>query len=169
MSLRRKDMDDLTKLLDGSVDDVKTGIGGKSHDDLLKLKTAEQAGQKRKGVLTALDGAIEAADVQRAGGVVQLQPADPARATMDDTHQPVATHSTVAADFDGSPRAEIAPATDIDTSGAPQQIVPDVDLDHPAVDNDPRADTTETMNRIDFNDPVKPGHEVVEEALKPQG
>ncbi len=62
--------------------------------------------------------------------------------------------------------ADIAPATDIDTSGAPQQIVPDVDMSHPAVDADPRAGTTEAQNRIDFNDPNKPGHEVVAEMLK---
>lgn len=145
-------MNDLTKLLDGSIDDVKAGLAGKGHDDLLKLKAAEQDGKTRKGVLEAIDAAIQASDTQRAGGVVQLQPA--------------ATHSTVAADFDGSGPAGIAPATDVDTSGAPQQIVPDVDLEHPAVDNDPRANTTETMNRIDFNDPAKPGHEVVEEALR---
>ncbi len=59
-------------------------------------------------------------------------------------------------------------ATEIDTSGAPQQIVPDVDLDHPAVDNDPRANTTEQQNRIDFNDPSIEGHEAVEKNLKGQ-
>lgn len=145
-------MDDLTKLLDGSIDDVKAGLTGKSHDDLLKLKTAEQAGQQRKGVLSALDSAIETSDAQRAGGTVAG----------------AATHSTVAADFDASGPAGIAPATDIDTSGAPQQIVPDVDLDHPAVDADPRANTTEQQNRIDFNDPVKSGAEVVAEQLAKQ-
>jgi len=62
--------------------------------------------------------------------------------------------------------ANIKPATQVDTSGAPQQIVPDVDLDHPAVDNDPRAGTTDVMNRIDFNDPAKSGQEVVEDQLK---
>jgi hypothetical protein len=60
----------------------------------------------------------------------------------------------------------IAPATDIDTAGAPQQIVPDVDLDHPAVDNDPRAGTTVEQNRIDFNDPTLEGHEAVERNLQ---
>jgi hypothetical protein len=59
----------------------------------------------------------------------------------------------------------IAPATDIDTAGAPQQIVPDVDMDHPAVDADPRAGTTAEQNRIDFNDPTIEGHEAVEKNL----
>lgn len=59
----------------------------------------------------------------------------------------------------------IAPATTIDSSGAPVQIVPDVDLGHPAVDNDPRANTTADQNRIDFNDPTIPGHVAVERNL----
>tara|TARA_R110002072_G_scaffold38314_4_gene110907 strand:+ start:14981 stop:15199 length:219 start_codon:yes stop_codon:yes gene_type:complete len=62
----------------------------------------------------------------------------------------------------------VEPATEIDTSGAPQQIVPDVDLDHPAVDNDPRAGTTADQNRIDFNDPSKDGAQAVAESLKAQ-
>ena len=61
---------------------------------------------------------------------------------------------------------DIAPATDIDTAGAPQQIVPNVDMDHPAVDNDPRAGTTAEQNRIDFNDPTLEGHEAVERNLQ---
>lgn len=146
-------MDDLTKLLDGSIDDVKTRLDGKSNDDLLKLKAAEQAGQNRKGVLSLLDHAIETSNAQRAGGVVQMQPG--------------AEHSTVAADFDTSGAAEVAPATDFSPSGAPRQVT-DIDVDHPAVDNDPRAGTTANQNRIDFNDPVKPGHEVVEQQLKDQ-
>lgn len=60
----------------------------------------------------------------------------------------------------------VAAATEIDTSGAPQQIVPDVDLTHPAVDADPRANTTADQNRIDFNDPTISGQEAVERALK---
>lgn len=63
------------------------------------------------------------------------------------------------------PTNGIAPATDIDTAGAPQQIVPDVDMAHPAVDADPRAGTTAEQNRIDFNDPTIEGHEAVEKNL----
>jgi hypothetical protein len=148
-------MDDLNKLLAGSVDEVKAGLPGKSHDDLLKLKAAEQAGEKRTGVFTALDAAIEASDAQRASGTVQMQRA--------------ATRSTVAADLDGSDQANIPPAAAIDTSGAPQQIVPDVDLEHPAVDSNPRAGTTETQNRIDFNDPTISGSEAVSQALEANG
>ncbi|QBE91911.1 hypothetical protein DRN02_007700 [Sphingomonas paucimobilis] len=60
-----------------------------------------------------------------------------------------------------SSKSAVAPATEIDTSGAPQQIVPDVDMSHPAVDNDPRANTTADQNRIDFNDPTISGADQV--------
>ena len=148
-------MTELTTLLDGSIDDVKAGLAGKSHDDLLKLQAAEKGGKTRKGVLEALDEAIGQADVKRAGGTVQPGGNDP-------LHPPA-----IAADIDGRGKpADIAPATEFDPSGAPRQVVPDVDPNHPAVDNDPRAGTTEMQNRIDFNDPTKTGQEVVEEALK---
>jgi hypothetical protein len=61
---------------------------------------------------------------------------------------PGANPSAVPAEGSG-----IAPASAFSTSGAPVQIVPDVDPSHPAVDNDPRANTTAEMNKIDFNDP----------------
>lgn len=61
--------------------------------------------------------------------------------------------------------AEIAPATEFSPSGAPEQVVPDVDPGHPAVDADPRANTSETQNRIDFNDPTISGQEAVERNL----
>lgn len=73
----------------------------------------------------------------------------------------------MASQLDTSGPAEVAPATDFSPSGAPRQVT-DIDVAHPAVDNDPRAGTTVDQNRIDFNDPTKAGHEVVEEALKDQ-
>lgn len=65
--------------------------------------------------------------------------------------------------------AKIKPATSISPSGAPEQVVPDVDLKHPAVDADPRAGTSVEQNRIDFNDPAKTGAEAVADNLKAQG
>ncbi|MBH9537521.1 hypothetical protein [Novosphingopyxis sp. YJ-S2-01] len=56
----------------------------------------------------------------------------------------------------------------VDTSGAPQQIVPDVDMKHPAVDADPRAGTSAEQNKIDFNDPTLTSSEAVEKNLKEQ-
>ena len=67
--------------------------------------------------------------------------------------------------LDNSPQANLDPATTISTSGAPVQIVPDVDMGHPAVDANPRERSTEKMNRIDFNDPSLPATEAVEQAL----
>lgn len=63
-------------------------------------------------------------------------------------------------------KANVAPATEFDPSGAPRQTVADVDPSHPAVDDNPRADTTEDQNRIDFNDPTLSGSEAVEKNLK---
>ncbi len=139
-------MDTPNKLLEGGVNEVKAGIAGLSHDDLLKLKAAEQAGQNRKGVVAAIDSALSAAEVKRAGGM---------------TSTAIGTASAL----DTSPAANLAPASGIDTSGAPQQIVPDVDMTHPAVDADPRANTTETQNRIDFNDPTVSGADAVKAML----
>ena len=70
---------------------------------------------------------------------------------------------------EGEKPADIAPATEVDTSGAPQQIVPDVDMSHPAVDDNPRAKTTLDQNRIDFNDPTLSGAEAVAKNLREQG
>jgi hypothetical protein len=61
-----------------------------------------------------------------------------------------------------------APATEFEASGAPHQIVSDVDPAHPAVDADPRANTTAEQNRIDFNDPTLTSQEAVEQNLAAQ-
>ncbi|MCP1200060.1 hypothetical protein [Notoacmeibacter sp. MSK16QG-6] len=57
------------------------------------------------------------------------------------------------------------PATEFTPAGAPVQTVTDVDASHPAVDNDPRADTSAEQNAIDFNDPNKSGEDAVAENL----
>ena len=145
-------MTDVTKLLNGSIDDVKNGLGDVSHDDLLKLQTAEQTGKKRAGALDAISAALASMDERRTGGRVQM---------------PAAGVLGIAAALDTSGPAEIAPATDFSTSGAPRQLT-EFDPGNLAVNNDPRAGTTEHMNRIDFNDPTAPGHEVVEQSLADQ-
>jgi hypothetical protein len=69
-------------------------------------------------------------------------------------------------DDEGSKPADIAPGTEMEASGAIiEEAAKKVDLDHPAVDNNPRADTTVRQNQIDFNDPAKPQKEAVEENL----
>ena len=82
--------------------------------------------------------------------------------------QPAAGPLETAIDL-GNQLANVAPATGIDTSGAPQQIVDDVDLSHPAVDANPRANTTVAQNRIDFNDPSLDSSEAVAKMLREQG
>ena len=65
---------------------------------------------------------------------------------------------------EGDKPANIGAATKFDPSGAPVQLVPDVDPDHPAVDADPRKGTSVDQNRIDFNDPTLNGAELAEKA-----
>lgn len=66
--------------------------------------------------------------------------------------------------------ASPAPANEFAASGAVIEpaIVDAVDMTHPAVDDNPRAATSADQNRIDFNDPTKPGSEVVAEQLAAQ-
>lgn len=123
-------MSDLLKLLDGSVDDVKAGLAGKSREDLAALRAAEKDGKARKGVLDALDDLLG--------------------------------NDNDSGDDDNGSGGE---ATGVEASGSVHQIVDDVDLSHPSVDSDPRANTTEDQNRIDFNDPRKDAQEVVAENL----
>ena len=61
--------------------------------------------------------------------------------------------------------ADIKPATTFEASGAPDQVVSDVDPQHPAVDANPRQNTTNEQNRIDFNDPTRRDADVVAEQL----
>ncbi len=110
-------MSELTKLLDGSVDEVKAAITGLSGENIASLVAAEKAGKNRRGVIDALNAAAGTAN--------------------------------------------IPPATTIDPSGAPDQVVPDVDMTHPAIDANPRAGTTELQNRIDMNDPTVAGADAV--------
>lgn len=72
---------------------------------------------------------------------------------------------TNAPGLDTSGAANIAPATEFATSGAPVQTT-EIDAAHPAVDDNPRRDTTVDQNRIDFNDPTLTGQEAVEKNLK---
>lgn len=68
----------------------------------------------------------------------------------------------------GDKPADVKAATEFAPSGAPVQAIT-IDADHPAVDADPRAGTTEDQNRIDFNDPTLSGAEAVAKNLAEQG
>lgn len=60
----------------------------------------------------------------------------------------------------GSAPANIPPATEFSTAGAPVQVT-DFDPSHPAVDDNPRKDTSLDQNRIDLNDPTLTESEAV--------
>lgn len=64
-----------------------------------------------------------------------------------------------------------APSENIDASGAIME--PDtkneIDVDHPAVDNNPRAGTTVRQNQIDFNDPNLTSEQAVKQRLEDGG
>jgi hypothetical protein len=68
----------------------------------------------------------------------------------------------------GDKPASIPAADTFSPSGAPNQSVSDVDPAHPAVDSNPRENTTVDQNRIDFNDPTLTGQEAVEANLAAQ-
>ena len=113
--------------------------------------------------LKLLDGTVE----EITKGVAALTPAE--RAALLNAEQEGKKRKGVIAalqpEGDATDSADIAPATEFAPSGAPIQPVPDVDLTHPALDADPRANTTADQNRIDFNDPSRAGVDVVSEQL----
>lgn len=159
-------MGDLTKILDGNVGEVKAALEGKSNVDLLELRKQEAAGKNRAGVLTAIDAALAPAG-DGAAGVADAAAGESA-AGVEGAATGENTAGAADAAIGDTADNGIAPAATIDTSGAPQQIVPDVDMTHPAVDANPRAHTTAVQNRIDFNDPSLDGPEAVEANLEDQ-
>lgn len=150
-----------TKLLDGNVEDVKAGLAGLDAATLAALLAAEQAGKTRKSVIDAIELA------QTKSSVDYTQTTDrgdgDAATTTTDVRAPSAAVTT-ASSLDESPLADIAPATEFEPSGAPVQSS-GFDLDHVSLDANPRANTTEHQNRIDFNDPIRTGEEIVTQRL----
>ena len=71
-------------------------------------------------------------------------------------------------DTAGITEDNLTPATDMEASGAfiEPEIVARIDVDHPAVDNNPRAGQPAIANQIDFNDPRLDNAEAVETNLK---
>ena len=64
-------------------------------------------------------------------------------------------------------KLKAAASGDMDASGAfvEPTIKDRIDVDHPAVDNNPRAGQPAVANRIDFNDPTKTSAEAVQDNL----
>ena len=73
-------------------------------------------------------------------------------------------------DTAGMTEDALTPATDVAASGAfiEPEIVARIDVDHPAVDNNPRRGQPVIANRIDFNDPRLENADAVEKNLKDQ-
>lgn len=81
------------------------------------------------------------------------------------------TTRTTASPAKTADKVKLAPATEAAASGAlvEPKIIADIDTAHPAVDDNPRANTTADQNRIDFNDPTKEEAEAVADNLKKAG
>ncbi|MGT2514794.1 hypothetical protein ACVOMT_11650 [Sphingomonas panni] len=152
-------MDDMTKLADASVDEVKAALAGLSLTQLAALRVAELAGKNRSTALAAIDQAIadHAGDAPGAEVDAAAGGAVAASASAPDGGMTAAT-------FDHSGPANITAATGFEPSGAPIQMT-DIDASHPAVDANPRANTTVDQNRIDFNDPGLSGEDAVKRNL----
>lgn len=88
-----------------------------------------------------------------------------AAAVKNEGEAPVVLGTASALDTSGA--ANVAPAKEFSPSGAPRQVT-DIDVDHPAVDANPREGTTANQNKIDFNDPTLTGQDAVEKNLKGQ-
>ncbi len=73
-------------------------------------------------------------------------------------------------DTTGMTQDTLTPATDVAASGAfiEPEIVARIDVDHPAVDNNPRKGQPAIANQIDFNDPHAETQAAVEHNLKAQ-
>ncbi|MEG3089506.1 hypothetical protein [Sphingomonas sp. PB4P5] len=71
-------------------------------------------------------------------------------------------------DTAGMTEDTLTPATDVAASGAfiEPEIVARIDVDHPAVDNNPRKGQPAIANQIDFNDPHLDTETAVEQNLK---
>jgi hypothetical protein len=74
------------------------------------------------------------------------------------------SHVPGVSDTAGMTEDTLTPATKVEASGAfiEPEIVERIDVDHPAVDNNPRKGQPAVANQIDFNDP----HLGVEEAVE---
>jgi hypothetical protein len=118
---------------------------------------AENANQTNTGTGTGTGAATTAP--QRPAGTTQAPPAPLTTAAL--------------AGKPGGPANTLAPASaaDIAASGAISEpgATAGIPVEHPAIDNNPRAGVPDVSNRIDLNDPGKPGQEAVMDSLRAQG
>ncbi len=121
----------------------------------------------KSNVPTEQDAAEAPADQNTAPDAPAPQPSDvlPGASGNGTAEEPAAAASAAPAAAEVPSAGTTQDTGNIEASGAPGVEI-DADLHNPALDADPRAGTTEVQNRIDFNDPRKPGYEVVAEMLK---
>lgn len=74
-------------------------------------------------------------------------------------------------DTEGMTEDTLTPATKIDASGAfiEPEIAEQINVEHPAVDNNPRKGQPKLANQIDFNDPHLTSEEAVAKNLGKPG
>jgi len=92
------------------------------------------------------------------------------KATVDTTNVKP-SHVPGASDTAGLDEDKLTAATKVEASGAfiEPEIVERIDVDHAAVDNNPRKGQPKIANQIDFNDPHLDTHDAVEKNLGAQG
>jgi hypothetical protein len=87
-----------------------------------------------------------------------------------DTTDIAPSHVPGVSDTLGMTEDNLTPATSVAASGAfiEPEIVDRIDVDHPAVDNNPRKGQPKLANQIDFNDPHIDSAEAVKRNLEAQ-
>jgi hypothetical protein len=87
-----------------------------------------------------------------------------------DTTDIAPSHIPGVSDTRGLTEDTLTPATQVAASGAfiEPEIVDRIDVDHPAVDNNPRKGQPVIANQIDFNDPRLGNEDAVEKNMKDQ-
>lgn len=87
-----------------------------------------------------------------------------------DTTDVKPSHVPGVSDTAGLTEDNLTAATKVEASGAfiEPEIVERIDVDHPAVDNNPRKGQPKIANQIDFNDPHLDSQEAVEKNLSDQ-
>jgi hypothetical protein len=160
---------DNSKLLDGTVEEVKAGLAGLDAATLGDLLATEQAGKNRKGVIDAIEEAQTEARNPTGRATTYTSTTDRGGRLRGDAHR---QHRARGA-WDRRVAGHLWPGRHRASHGVQHQRRACPDGRHRAGPcrrrQHPRANTTVDMNRIDFNDPVKNGAEIVAENLKAQG
>ena len=84
-------MPDLKQILAGTVKEIAQALDPLTFDELTELKALEEAGEKRKGVLSAIDAAlVAAAEAMAPAGDDAIEPILAEASSIDLSHPAVA-------------------------------------------------------------------------------